>query len=466
MRRPPVYVLLVSLVVIGGIAVRLALVPDADDIFQGHNDSKQYFAKAYGEFLHEMYYPLAHGASGWPLLLSGALRMFGFVGTAGFSMSMDAPWDEEGREATLFAYSFHAMVSATLVLATILLARSLVGPLTSLVAGALVAIDPFLLDQSTTVMADQIFAVMIILAIACVVKAKDSPVWLFVAGALVAVSHLMRVNGLLMLGAIVIFAAIHLRRAAPRHRLWHLAIPVVAFLLVAAPYLAWRAEHLPGAFDYGTNQRFWADDPWNMQDPYWKSYSYENGGERETAADYFATHSLSESALRFYQSGQWQLLDLTRVVLTPMLLVLGLAGMASTRRENWASITPIVGLTLAATFMWVYPIVRSPRYFLILVPLFAILASAGAVHAARATQRVTLGAVAILAPYFVTYAVEPFLRIEKAWSVLADPYSGPMVIGLSAVFVSMAAIPILAPAALIEVRRALSSRLRSPATRE
>lgn len=431
LRSPPLYAALVAAIVLLGLSVRLALVPDADDIFHGEvPDGKQYFANAYGLFLHGKGFlePFAHRGDGWSLLLAGAMKLFGFEGTAGFTMAMDAPFDAEGEAAIRFAYAFHAVVAAAIVPATWLLARLLVGRLTSAAAALIVAVDPFLLDQSTTVMADQPFALLILLALACVVKARDHPAWLAGAGALVALSHMARMNGILFLGTIGLFAAVYLPRVSPRYRHRHLAYVLVAFLVVASPYLLWRDHYLPHAFDYGTNSRFWTDNPWDMDDAYWQSYTYSGGGVRETAADYFATHTWGEALARLYHSGQWQLLDLTRVTLTPLLLLLGVTGMAASRREAWAPMTPLVGLTLAATFFWVYPVVRSPRYFLVLIPLFAILAAMGARHAATATRRVALAFASILGPYFVTYGIEPILRAPRALALAGDPYVVPMVV--------------------------------------
>lgn len=363
-------------VVVLGIAARLPALPAADDLETGHPDARTYFWKAVAVYGAGRYEPLPHGGSGWPLLLSVMLRAFG----------VDVTQPESGEdlvaspEAVLFAYALHAMLAAGLVVVTLLLARLFLRPLPAIAASAFVAVDPFLLGHTTDLMADGLYAILFLGALACAVHAKDHPAWLAGAGALMALAHMARINGLVMLLSVLAFSAWEARARGARLRAPAVLALVGAFLLVCAPYLAWRAAHLPGAFDYGTNQRFFTDDPWNMSDDYWTHYSIREGGPREGPADYLATHTLGEGAERLLASIGLQIRDLLlgegeRAVLALPLLALAAVGIAP--RESPTRLLIVVLAFTFATFVWIYPAVRSPRYYLALVPLAAILAARG-----------------------------------------------------------------------------------------
>lgn len=360
-------------VILLGVVIRLPLAFVAHDIPGGHADSTLYFRKAYEEYAVGFLEPLPHGGSGWPLLLAGAMRVWGIpAGDA-------APGSIAG--AIVFSYVFHAMVAAGLVAATLLLARLVTTPRAALLAGLLVAFDPFLLRHTTDVMADGLYAILLVLAIACVVKARDGRAWLAVAGALVAVAHMVRVNGLVMIVMIVVFARLYLARTRPDHAGWKpLATIVVAFVLVASPYLLWRAAHLPSAFDYGTNQRMFADDRWNFSDNFWTHYAITSGGPRESWSDYLATHSLGDAGRRAWESVWFQIRDVAFLggpeepaALWPVLAILAVGGSMVGRRDPIVWALPLLFGFTFVTFLWIYPSVRSVRYYMPLLPFAAVM---------------------------------------------------------------------------------------------
>lgn len=382
-------------VILLGIAARLPLAFHARDIPAGHADSALYFRKAYEEYAVGFLEPLPHSGSGWPLLLAGAMRLWG-VPVASVEPTAVAT-------AIVFSYVFHAMIAAGLVTATLLLARLVATPRAALFAGVLVALDPFLLRHATDVMADALYAILIVLAIACVVKAREGRGWLAVAGSLVALSHMVRMNGLVMLPMIVLFARVYLRRARPEFVGWRsLAIIVIVFFLVASPYLLWRGSHLPHAFDYGTNQRLFTDDRWDFADGYWSHYTIASGGPRESAGDYAATHTWGDAARRAWESVWLQVRDVALLggpeegaALSPLLLILAIAGSLRVRRSVIVWVLPLLFVFTFATFVWIYPTVRSVRYYMPLVPVAAVMAGILGDHAlARASLPLRWGAVA------------------------------------------------------------------------
>ncbi|HEX2022251.1 MAG TPA: glycosyltransferase family 39 protein, partial [Candidatus Thermoplasmatota archaeon] len=237
--------------IVAALLLRLPLVFTANDVPAGHNDANIYFNQAHAEFLKGNFYPDAHRGTGWQLLLYVVLDAYGFA--AGPWVGKYETLTGETAQAALVAYALSAMLTVGIVAATYLLARRVLPPLPTLGAVALVAVDPYLMFISTSAMSEPPYTALLVLALACVLKARDHPAWLVGTGVLMALAHVLRINGLVMFGATLLFAAILLarpgrgwRRRAP----WGwFAASVAAFLLVSAPYLAWRADQLPGPFD-------------------------------------------------------------------------------------------------------------------------------------------------------------------------------------------------------------------------
>ena len=418
--HPTVLTILLALVVVAGVLVRLPAVLDEGAYFRHHPDEATYFNAAYAEYTAGgERFPLAHGGSGLGLLLEQVFRLAG-VGP-GEGVPQDPPADQafsaDQLEAARLAYLTNALLGAGVVVAAIALCRLVLLPLAVLAGAAFAAFDPALVRTSGQLMTEPAYTLALTLAVAAVLKAREHPAWLLAVGPLMAFAHMLRVNGLVMFAMVLLFAVLLFRRTSKVPWKW-VAGAAALFLLVATPYLVWRADHLPGAFDYGTNQRFFADDPWDFDDEYWQGYTYDGGGPRETMGDYFASHSLGTASKRLYSSVLLQVVDLVGAgsspwnrqdapALHPILVVLCAIGVVRLkgRPEHWAF--PLaVGFSLL-TFVWVYPIVRSPRYFMPLVPLAIAYALASAHSLARTSSRPWTLAAIVVGLLLAAFAVIP-----------------------------------------------------------
>lgn len=434
----------VALLVLG-LLVRLPLAAEAREVCCAHPDSWVYFHQSYAEYIDGNLFPDNHRGSGWQLLFAGVLVVMGFEkGGDGWSPYMQEMTGDDARAAAI-AQTLSALLGAGVIVAAILLARQLMPAAGALTVGALVAFDPMLLRIAPTAMSEPLYVPVFVLATLTTLLARRHRAWLLATAALMAVGHMLRVNGLVMFGMLGVYALLLLRdrpaaflrgmwRPGPDRRLalWGVAA-VATFFVVAAPYLAWREVDGHGAFDYGTNQRFWADSLWNMSDAWWQA---ENAGariERETAADYFATHTLGEAATQLWQSIAWQVFDLVGSGRYPAGVTEGGAFVGSPREP--AAVTPLLaGLTLVAaftvmrrrewwflplallftflTFLWIYPLVRSVRYWAPVVPFFALAAVAGGTHlAATLTRRPYLVAAGIFGAYLALYGLPILLKV-------------------------------------------------------
>ena len=488
LQRPAAFHAAVVALVVLAVALRMPLVVVANDVPAGHNDANIYFNYVYTGYLKGDVYPDGHRGSGWNFLLFGTLWLFGVEG-GDWVGKFETPEGEAAHAARL-AYALSAMMSAGAVVAVYLLARQLLPPLATLGAMALVAFDPYLLFISTSAMSEPPYTVVLVLSLACALKARQHPAWLLGAGALMALAHMLRINGVVMFAMVLLFAFLLLRGAPWFSRAWWrstgawMAAAFAVFLLVSTPYLMWRADRLPGPFDYGTNQRFWADDLWTPGDSYWANYDYENGGPRETMADYFAKHDLGDALDRLYRSIQWQVFDLFGFgkwpgheteggvwtgtppdgsALTPLVVALSLVGLfvAHRRRETW--FLPLALLFTFATFVWIYPLVRSVRYFSPLIPLFAVFAMLGWLHLATLVRRPHLVGSLLFGAWLFLYGARPLLAAPKGvLQVAAMPEVRVLVALLTLLWVLLALAPALTPAAARMRALVLRARTKEP----
>lgn len=448
---PRGYLLASGALVLLAILVRLPLIARATDVWAGHPDSWVYFHQAYAEYLRGNAFPDGHRGSGWQILLFATLSLFGFEAGSGWS-PYGAEMTGEAARAALVAHTLSAGFAVGAVAATLLLARELLPPGAALLAGALVAFDPYLLRMTTSALSEPLYVPIFVLATVTVLRARGHPAWLLATGALMALAHVLKVNGLLMFAMLGLFAGYLLRerpftllrtmwRPGPDRRLALWGVGALAvFLLVASPYLAWRAEHLSGPFDYGTNQRFWADDLWDLDDPWWTAYTPETGAPRETMGDYFATHTWRDAALRLWQSIEWQVFDLVgsgrwpaqereggewvgtapeESALTPLLAALSLVAAFTVMRQRAWWFLPFALAFTFATFLWIYPLVRSVRYFSPLIPFFAVAAVAGWLHLATLVKRPWTVGVALFGGYVLLYAAVPMVHVPEGLAMLA-----------------------------------------------
>ncbi|MFA5943826.1 MAG: phospholipid carrier-dependent glycosyltransferase [Candidatus Thermoplasmatota archaeon] len=385
--KPAVHAALLFVLLLAALVVRLPHAYDSDHYFQNHADEATYFNKAQ-EMMQRDAAPLAHGGSGLPGFLKTIAELSGQDPVAAVGQGQ-AGLSPEQLTAARLAYLTNTLVGVLIVAATYALSRPLVRPAKALLATSLVAFDPFLLQLSGHLMAEQLFTLFVVLAAAATVRASRHPGWLVAMAIAMAFASMMRGNGLVVFAALAGFAFFLLRRSDARRWGRWLAAGAAVYVLVQTPYLAWRSQHLPGAFDYGTNGRFFADRLWDFSDPYWQNYTQKNGGPKEGFGDYLATHSAGDVLRRLYLSVQMQVVDLfggaqaghrahpEGTVLQPLMAIPLAIGLFAERKRPELRAFLWVGALSVLALVWMYWIHDSPRYFSMLVPLAAPVAVEG-----------------------------------------------------------------------------------------
>lgn len=418
--KPIVHAALLTILLLAALVVRLPPAYESDQYFANHADEATYFNKAQ-ELMQRDGAPLAHGGSGLPGFLKAVSELSGQPPVAGVQQGGSASLTPEQLTAARLAYLTNTLVGVLVVAATYVFTCAILRPAKALLATVLIAFDPFLLQLSGHLMAEQLFTLFVVLAAAAAVRATRNPAWLIGLAAAMAVASMMRGNGIVVFAALALCSFFLLRRSDTRQwRRW-LAAAVAVYFVVQAPYLAWRAEHLPGAFDYGTNGRFWSDRLWDFSDSYWQGYSLKEGGPQENVGDYLETHSLGEALRRLYLSIQMQVIDLfggaqaghrdhpEGTVFQPLLAIPLIVGLlAERKRRDLRAFHWVAGLSVLS-LIWMYWVHDSPRYFSMLAPLAAPVAVEGLAWIGR--RLAVAGAIAIgfLATHLAANAVLPIV---------------------------------------------------------
>lgn len=477
--RPAPHRAAVVAILLFAVALRLPLAAVADEVPNGHNDANIYFNQVHAVWLAGDFYPDYDRGSGWQWLLWLTFQAFDVP--PGEWTGKGVPLEGATAHAALLAYTLSVMLSVGILAATYLVARQLLPPVATLAALLLVAVDPYLLFTSHSAMSEPPYTAILVLALAAALKARQHPAWLAGVGALMALAFVLRVNGLVMFVMLLAFAAILLPRTR-RTWMWTGAA-VAAFALVASPYLVWREVDGPGAMDFGTNQRFWADNLWDMSDRYWTE---RNAGveepHKETMAEYFATHTLAQAAGRLAISIQWGVFDFLGFgkwpaqqveggvwpgtppdgsALTPFLVSLAaVAAFTAWRRKELLFVPLAIAFTFA-TFVWIYPLVRSVRYFAPLIPLVILYAMVGWDHLAKHVPRPALAGTLVFGAYAVIYATSVALTIPQGLALLLVPDVGWLIASLTLGWTALVFLPDL-PAAASALRRLVPWGKRSP----
>jgi 4-amino-4-deoxy-L-arabinose transferase-like glycosyltransferase len=150
---------------------------------------------------------------------------------------------------------FVAFVGAITVVLIGLLGRRVGGPTVGLVAAALAAVYPMLFQSEATLMAEALYAPLVVIVLLCAYRAHDrASIGRFaVLGVAVGFATLTRAEGLLLGVVIAIGLGVLLRDRRVRERVGLVAVAIGAALLVIAPWTIRNAVRFHAFVPVSTN---------------------------------------------------------------------------------------------------------------------------------------------------------------------------------------------------------------------
>ena len=255
-------------------------------------------------------------------------------------------------------------------------------------------------------------------------RARASRRWFALAGALSALGHLARADGLLLMVVAVIVAAWPVRGTTLRRCVQNAAVVLAAYLLVMLPWFVRNLSVIGAPLPVGGMQTIWLKG-------YEDLVNYPPGVTFGDFIDWGVVNILKSRWVAFQNNVGTFVAVETWIVLGPFVLL----GLFTRRRHPLAPGVALyaLGLHLAMTFVFAYPGYRGGLFHSssALLPFWAAFGLAGlddviawmAVHRGwkkRQAQRVFSGALAILA---IGLSLGLLLARRGAWNTADDMYT-------------------------------------------
>ena len=276
---------------------------------------------------------------------------------AGVEKALPRGHDRAAGQAVAFTAGIAVIVAAWAY------GRALFGIGAGLVAALLVAIEPRMAEFSSQAMTEMP-AALGVLGVALLLQGRraPSPVRLVAAGSLLSLTYLARANASWLLVALLAALAF----GPPPQRRWHWALPFVAFLVVASPWLIRNQLEFGQPLHYLPSTNYFVDGP---------SDTLVLRSSPPSLDEYRRTHTLRQVAERVRRGlvvGGRQWVGQERWPLFA-LAVVGVV-LASRRPLVFALVSVIVGF---AGVLWLTVMQPIDRFSYPFLPLVAVLAAGG-----------------------------------------------------------------------------------------
>lgn len=335
--------------------IRLAFVP-FDRVLT--EDAFGYLIKAL-EITRGDLTPMATHAIGWPLALAP------FVALAPGS----------GITAAMTIARVVSVLAAALVMIPLWsLCARLVDRRTGRLALALVGVSTFLIGTAVSAMAEPLFTLLLIGAVAAVVRAREHPAAAAWAGALAGLSFWVRPHGAIAVAAVWLALLVSRHADGTRTHSWRRLLGAALVTLVAAfPAAVQRQIAFGSPVDFGENVKILVDQPEQILSP---------NVAAPSPSEYLSTHSAGEIVDRIAVQGVWRVLRQTAVyIVTLPLLPFFLAGLARRWRDPaFRPVLVVTGVWLAALIPHAH---GGERHLFPVIPLVMLLVADGFERLAR-----------------------------------------------------------------------------------
>lgn len=305
---------------------------------------------------------------GWPMLLAGVLELLGL---------------DTRAEAMPVARLLSIVLIAACAFPVASLARRVAGERAAVLAVLALVTSPTLVWLGGIAYSDPLFLLLATTSAAVAAASGGRMAPLLWATALASLSYWVRPNGLFMLAALLVYAALARRRAGLplRPLLW---MPLV-FVAISLPHLVLRAQAFGSPFSYGEVSNFLVDDYAEIWDP---------SSPRPSLLDYLSTHTPAQWFHKFVVRGlfrvAWYFLHEIGV-LGALLLGCGLwCWLRVLRSRAAAPDLAVPALMVAALLLGLVPVfdvMGEPRYMAATLPFVFVIGAAGFATLVAGTPR-------------------------------------------------------------------------------
>ena len=364
-----------ALVASAGLAaliVRLALAPYGA-VFV--SDEFAYLIKSL-EILRGNLVPMQTHAIGWPVALAGAFALLP---------------DMDILARMSWARVVSSVIDSCSVLPLFVLGRALLGAPATAVLLFLFVFSAGSIVSAGSGMAEPLFTLLMLSALAFAVFARASRRFAWLAGASAGLAYWVRFNGLFVLASSLIVIAWPHRRAPRMDALRLVAAVVAAFLLVASPVAVQRALVFGSPTFNGENSKYFIDDYEQL---------FSNNVPVPTFREYLARHDVADYLDKFVVHGTLAVTrDLFRYAVGLPMLPFFAAGVWWMLRERSPALLPVAAVFLVwvAGMTPVYEFWNSSRFVRPAIPVLLIPIACSAVAIGGRRSRRYVAAVLLVA---------------------------------------------------------------------
>ena len=253
---------------------------------------------------------------------------------------------------------------------------------------------------------EPIFGLLLLFIIYCLLKYRHNPRYLIAASILAGISYWIRPNGIFVL-LIILLTLWLLRKKVSHFQYHHLSQVISIFFITALPFLYQRYLHFGSPFYYGENSKYFVDKYHQLWGAAYPDISF---------FEYLSSHSLVEIFNRFVIFGFGSLTFSALALTLPFSIFFVWGVMRFLKDSRFTSLLVTLGIWIIS-FTPIYAVYFTPRHLFSVLPITAILITAGILSLIRYIryQNLVLLAIATTGLCFisVSYFYPQYYFLEK-----------------------------------------------------
>ena len=253
---------------------------------------------------------------------------------------------------------------------------------------------------------EPIFGLLLLFIIYCLLKYRDHPHYLIIASLLAGVSYWIKPNGIFVL-LIILLTLWLLRKKVAHFRYHHFSRAISIFFITALPFLYQRYLYFGSPFYYGENSKYFVDEYNQLWGAAYPDVSF---------FEYLGSHSFVEIFNRFAVFGFGSLTFSLLTLTLPFSIFFVWGVMRFLKDAPFTSLLVTLGVWIIS-FTPIYAVYFTPRHLFPILPIAAILITAGVLSLIKYIryQNLVLLAIATTGICFisVSYFYPQYYFLEK-----------------------------------------------------
>ncbi len=344
------------------------------------------------EMIQGNWLPMRTHASGWPFLLTPFFYLI---------------QHKSIFEMMIHAHFFSTFISSLIIIPLYLVSKEIFQNKKAVFTTLIIFTCFFwAIYGSLGLFTEPIFSLLLLFIIYFLIRYKHHPRHLITASVLAGVSYWIRPNGIFVL-LIILLTLWLLRKKVPHFRYHHLYQAISIFFITALPFLYQRYLNFDSPFYYGENSKYFVNEYNQLWGAAYPNISF---------FEYLSSHSFIEIFNRFIVFGFGSLTFSALALTLPFSIFFVWSVMRFLKDPRFTSLLVTLGVWIIS-FTPIYAVYFTPRHLFPILPIAAILITAGVLSLVKYLrhQNLVLLAIATTGLCFisVSYFYPQYYFLEK-----------------------------------------------------